>query len=319
MTFFMKLREQLRNFIMTHEVWVDRVFKGIITLIALEVIASGFGYSEVLSHLWLHVVIAVLCSLVPVSAMALVVEIFLILELLSLSRIVALVAVVFFVVSYILCGVYHGRDYQNLPGVTVAYQLHVPYLLPLQSGLLGKANEVTTVICGATISYYLKSVKDHAPQLLDSKDSISVLDILTEGMVTNVMFYVYLTALVVMFLTVYSIRNLKIAHSWLIAVAVGVVLEFLILLTGYLLTARNSQIPWLIGGNLIALVIGFATNYLVLDLDYNRAQKVQFEDDEYYYYVTAVPKIRLAQESKEIKKITTQDTAQLGKGGKTFE
>ncbi len=319
MTFFMKLREQTRNFIMTHEVWMDRIFKAVITLIALEVISKSFGYSEVLSHLWMHIVIALLCSLVPVSAMALVVEIFLILELLSLSRLVALVAAIFFVVSYVLCGVYHGRGYQNLAGVTVAYQLHVPYLLPLESGLLENANEVTTVICGATISYYLKSVKDHASQLLDSKDSISVLDILTEGLVTNVMFYVYLTALVVMFLVVYSIRNLNIAHSWLIAVAVGVVTESLILLAGYLLTARTSQIPWLIGGNLITLAIGFATNYLVLDLDYNRAQKVQFEDDEYYYYVTAVPKIRLTEESKEIKKITTQDTTQLGKGGRSFE
>jgi hypothetical protein len=33
-------------------------------------------------------------------------------------------------------------------------------------------------------------------------------------------------------------------------------------------------------------------------------ETVQFSDDEYYYYVTAVPRIRLAEEDKEIKKIT---------------
>ncbi len=319
MTFFMKLREQTRNFIMSHDVWVTRVFKGILTLIALEVIVGSFGYSEVLSQKWIHIVIAVLCALVPMSAMALVIELFLVIELLSLSRTVALVAVIFFVVSYVLCGVYRAKDYHNLPGITVAYQLHVPYLLPLESGLLDNVNEVTSVICGATISYFLKSIKDHASQILDSAESISVLDILTEGMITNVMYYVYLTALVVMFLTVYNIKNMNIAHSWLLAVASGVVSEFLILLAGYLLTSRTSQIPWLIGGNIIVLIIGFATNYLVLDLDYSRAQKVQFEDDEYYYYVTAVPKIRLVEESKEIKKITAQDTMQLGKGGRTLE
>ena len=304
MTFFMKLREQTRNFIMSHDVWVTRVFKGILTLIALEVIVGSFGYSEVLSQKWIHIVIAVLCALVPMSAMALVIELFLVIELLSLSRTVALVAAIFLVVSYVLCGVYHGRAYLNLPGITVTYQLHVPYLLPIEAGLLGNANEVTTVICGATISYYLKSVKDHASQLMDSADSISVQDILTEGLVTNVMFYVYLTALVVMFLVVYSIRILNIAHSWLIAVAVGAVSEFLILLAGYLVTGRTSQIPWLIGGNVIAMLIGFATNYLVLDLDYNRAQKVQFEDDEYYYYVKAVPKVTVSKTSKSVKKIT---------------
>ena len=313
MTFFMQLREQIRKLIRTHEGWVEKVFKGVLTLIALRVIAGSFGYSDVLSQQWLQLVVSVLCAFVPMSALALVVEVFLVLELLSMSRMVALVAAIFFAVSYALCGVYHGRDYQNLPGITVTYQLHVPYLLPLESGLLGKVNDVTTVICGATVSYYLKSIKDHASQILDSKDSISVLDLLTEGLVTNVMFYVYLTALVVMFLLVYAIRNLNIAHSWLIATAVGVVSEFVILLSGYLLTSRTSQIPWLIGGNLIVLIIGFATNYLVLDLDYNRAQRVQFEDDEYYYYVTAVPKIRLADETKEVIKITSDRRTALGR------
>ncbi len=313
MNHFMKLREQGRNFIAKYEAWLNRALKGVMTLIALSVIVSSFGYSEVLSYPWIRIAVSVLCAFVPLSAMSIVVEVFLLFELLSLSRMVALVALIFFVVSYVLCGVYHGRGYQNLLGITVTYQLHVPYLMPLESALLQNVNEVTTVICGATVSYYLKSVKDHATQLMETEDSISIMDLLTEGMVTNVMFYVYLIALVVMFLVVYVIRNLNIAHSWIIGTTVGVVSEFLILLAGYMLTGRNSQIPWLIGGNLIVLLIGFATNYLVLDLDYNRAQKVQFEDDEYYYYVTAVPKIRIAEESKEVKKITAEKKTRVRK------
>ena len=315
MTFFMQLREQIRKLITEHESVLSGVIKGIMTFIALRVIVSSFGYSEVLSQLWLQLVVSVLCAFVPMSALALVIEVYIVLELLSLSRMVALVAVIFFAVSYILCGLYHGRGYHNLPGITVTYQMHIPYLLPLESGLLENVSDVTTIICGAVVSYYLKGVKDHASQILDNKDSVSVADILTEGLVTNVMFYVYMTALVVMFLVVYAIRNRNMAHSWLIATTVGVVSEFLILLAGYLLTSRTSQIPWLIGGNLIVLLIGFATNYLVLDLDYNRAQKVQFEDDEYYYYVTAVPKIRLTEETKEVKKITAGKRTKGRKGG----
>ena len=51
------------------------------------------------------------------------------------------------------------------------------------------------------------------------------------------------------------------------------------------------------------LLVGVILNYFVLDLDYSRIEKVQFEDDDYYYYVTAVPKIRIVEEDKEIKKI----------------
>lgn len=42
------------------------------------------------------------------------------------------------------------------------------------------------------------------------------------------------------------------------------------------------------------------------NLDYSRTEKVQFEDDEYYYYVKAVPKMTVATPEKKVKKITTQ-------------
>ena len=35
-------------------------------------------------------------------------------------------------------------------------------------------------------------------------------------------------------------------------------------------------------------------------------KKVQFEDDEYYYYVKAVPKMAVAVPEKRVKRITTQ-------------
>ena len=50
----------------------------------------------------------------------------------------------------------------------------------------------------------------------------------------------------------------------------------------------------------------------IFNVDYSRTEYVQFEDDEYYYYVKAVPKIAVAKPSKTVKKITSQkkDVAQ---------
>lgn len=41
-------------------------------------------------------------------------------------------------------------------------------------------------------------------------------------------------------------------------------------------------------------------------LPFSRSEKVQFEDDEYYYYVKAVPKMAVAVSEKTVKKINTQ-------------
>ena len=45
-------------------------------------------------------------------------------------------------------------------------------------------------------------------------------------------------------------------------------------------------------GSILSTGIGFLIEFLCFNLDYSRTEKVQFEDDEYYYYVKAVPKIK---------------------------
>ncbi len=46
--------------------------------------------------------------------------------------------------------------------------------------------------------------------------------------------------------------------------------------------------------------------FLRCKVDYSRTEKVQFEDDEYYYYVKAVPKVVVAKPEKKVKQINSQ-------------
>lgn len=54
-------------------------------------------------------------------------------------------------------------------------------------------------------------------------------------MLSNHLFYFYLAAMVMMFLVVYYVRNKDMNHSWLVAALSGCLVEFTILLAGYLL------------------------------------------------------------------------------------
>ena len=46
-----------------------------------------------------------------------------------------------------------------------------------------------------------------------------------------------------------------------------------------------------------------------LALDYTAVERVQFEDDDYFYYVKAVPKINLAVPERSVKKISEKEEA----------
>ncbi len=44
--------------------------------------------------------------------------------------------------------------------------------------------------------------------------------------------------------------------------------------------------------------------FLFFCVDYSRTENIQFEDDEYYYYVKAVPKVGVSAPEKKVKHIT---------------
>ena len=59
-----------------------------------------------------------------------------------------------------------------------------------------------------------------------------------------------------------------------------------------------------------------------LSVDYSRSENLQYEDDEYYYYVKAVPKIVVSTPEKTVKRINERqeteimDTAEVRKKAK---
>jgi hypothetical protein len=59
------------------------------------------------------------------------------------------------------------------------------------------------------------------------------------------------------------------------------------------------------------MVLGYGIKFFFMDLDYARTERVQFQDDEYFYYVKAVPKKMVASKEKTVKHFGS--TGSMGK------
>lgn len=86
----------------------------------------------------------------------------------------------------------------------------------------------------------------------------------------------------------------------------GVMIEVMILLVGDLMYDTNLSIVSALLGAVVTLIACKIIEFFRFCLDYSRTEKVQFEDDEYYYYVKAVPKMTVAAPTNTVKKINTQ-------------
>ena len=79
--------------------------------------------------------------------------------------------------------------------------------------------------------------------------------------------------------------------------------EILCLLFTVVVSYRN------IGALMNLCLIAFIIIAFVLSMDYKHTENVQFEDDDYYYYVKAIPKTKIAAPDRKVRSIT-------GKGAK---
>ena len=89
-------------------------------------------------------------------------------------------------------------------------------------------------------------------------------------------------------------------NAWTLAIISGAVIQFVALLVVYLMMGLTTKIIWLAVGTVIAVIVGFIMRFIFMNLDYARTENVQFEDDEYYYYVKAVPKKMIASTEKVV-------------------
>ena len=97
------------------------------------------------------------------------------------------------------------------------------------------------------------------------------------------------------------------------AIVAGAVTDVIVLLAGSLVLGISPRLIAVIVGSLVSAVLAFILQLVVFSLDYTRTEYVQFEDDEYYYYVKAVPKISITVSEKKVKKINTHKKTSSGR------
>ena len=188
------------------------------------------------------------------------------------------------------------------------FVLKIPYAAPILAGLLGNPFAALTVACGVVI-YYLISYMNGNASILGASQAESMIqrfrDIF-DGIFGNRAMLIIVAAFAVTVIMVYLIRRLSVDYAWTIAIVAGALLDVVILMVGDLMYDANFSIGGVILGSLAAIVVAMLVQFFRFNLDYSRTEKVQFEDDEYYYYVKAVPKMTVATPEKKVKKITTQ-------------
>lgn len=85
----------------------------------------------------------------------------------------------------------------------------------------------------------------------------------------------------------------------------GAVVYIVLMLFGSMFMSISMEMGSVIIAGVVSALIGLVIEFFVLGVDYSRSEVTQFEDDEYVYYVKAVPKSLVSQTKKSVKKFSS--------------
>ncbi|SKB86045.1 hypothetical protein SAMN06296386_10724 [Lachnospiraceae bacterium] len=301
------IRDRLGDFYAKYEVFITPVLRFLLALITYLMINRNIGYMEALKSPVLMAGVALVNAVLPVNAILVFAAGFTVLHLYKLSIICAGVVLILFMLLFLLYFRFSPKDGIGVLLTPLAMALHVPSTVPLCFGLRGNIFSAVSVACGAIVYYTIGYVKENNASLSDGdiEGAVNQVKTLMNGIVGNRTMRVTVAAFAVTVIVVYLIRRLSVDHSRIIALAAGSIINVVVFLVGDFVYDLQINILFLLLGSIVSFAITMGIEFFFLAVDYTRTEYLQFEDDEYYYYVKAVPKLSVSAPEKKVKNIST--------------
>ncbi len=308
MTQLLLAKETLKTFVGRYEIYLKPLGKFLLALLALIMINSSTGYMEKINNASVMLVVALMSSFLPMNFIIICAAAFIVLHLYALSMECAVVALILFLIMALVYFRFSPKDAILVLLMPMCFFLKIPYVVPVCAGLLATPVSAVAVACGVMVYYMVSYVSGNVSGLsaLEAEDMAGRFRYVVDGFLKNRTMMVAIAAFALTVIIVYVIRRLSIDHSWTIAIIAGTIAQMVVLLLGALLMDAEVSTIGIILGSIVSAGIAGIVEFIMFQMDYSRTETVQFEDDEYYYYVKAVPKVILTKPEKTVKKINTQ-------------
>lgn len=317
MTNLLEIKDRLIRFYSKYETYLFPVVKFIVAIVLFTVINMNIGFMEKISQFPIALILALVCAILPVNATIWLAAFVVLADMYALSMEVAVTTLVLFAALFFLYFRFAPKDGFAAVLTPVCFKLNIPYVMPIGCSLLRDAYSVVAIICGTVIYYFLDGIHQNSGTLKNvvadggTAAATSKFDISVGQLLSNKEMYLVIAIFTITAIVVYLVRRLEVEHAWTLAIISGVLIEVVGLFAGYLVLNVSGKTLGLLIGNILSLLISFVIQFLFMNLDYARTERVQFEDDDYYYYVKAVPKKMVA-----VKEVTVKhfgNTASMGK------
>lgn len=305
MTFMLELKEKLKIFYAHSSAYLIPVLKFVLALAFFTSINSMLGFMQQLNSIFVVLVLALICALIPFNIMIVIGCIMVVGHCYAVSLEVAAFALILFFVLLIFYFRFASREAMGILLSPLAFALNIPCAIPIGFGLMGNPVSAFSAACGVVFYYFMRLVQEKAAliQGMESSELSKKMQILLDGMVQNQTMWLTMITFIAVVIIVYFIRRMSANYAWQIAIVTGSVSYLMIMICGGFFFDVEGSAILVIVQVIVSCLLMFVLKFFVFNVDYSRSEYLQYEDDDYYYYVKAVPKITITQKKHFVKTI----------------
>lgn len=310
MTQLLVFREQIQKFYQKYSFFLNPVFRFLIGYITFSAINRVIGYHPSLNHIYIELLFALLNVILPGNVMLFFATAFAVGHIYYVSVVLAVVAGTIFAVLYFAYIKFVPDQAYVIIAFPILFSLHLVYALPILLGLMMTPLALISIICGVGVYYFLQAVTSVVSTTTDANSNLY--HVVIEQFFNHEEMYVLIFVFFIVTLTVYIIRNRDWNYVYEKAIVTGGVTNLILLLTVNFIFDLHMDVLPVFVGTFASMLIALVVQFMRLALNYTGVENLQFEDEEYVYYVRAVPKANVAAPSKRIKRFSVRRFTENG-------
>lgn len=307
------LRGRLEEIYGRHSKWFDKIFQFVLAMLTFTVINQNIGFLKSAASPVVALGLAVICTFLPIMVTVVLATVLILAHTMAVSIGVFAVTALIFLVMYIFYIRLTPKMALVVLFTPLAFMLKIPFLVPVACALVYAPVSLVAVSCGTVVYYMMEFVKKSASASKGTGGKAILYEITSyvQKVFQNKEMWIYIVAFIIGFYVIYTIRRQELDHAWEIGVITGAIANVIVVAVGDIALGVDASYGSLIIGNILAVVLGLILELFLFSVDYARSERLQFEDDEYYYYVKAIPKVSISTPEKTVKKINERQETEI--------
>lgn len=287
---------------------VRSVLKIVISMILYSIILHQLPFSKELREygIPLSVILALVSGFVPDSVIIFLAAMLAVLEISSVSYLVAACFLFVLLIYFLLFGRYAKSQSYLVLLIPALWPLNVVFAVPIVAALFLNLAMIPACLAGVFIRYILLAVENYyiiSQNSVDTGNTLEGLQYCIQSLLQNKEILLYMITFVIVYVVVFLIRRGRFNHASQIGIFVGLVAGMAGVVAGDAFWKIDIDFMKLLLGMALTAVIAYLVQFFRMTLDYTGVHKLQFEDEEYLYYVKAVPKMKVAPGDKTVTRI----------------